>query len=114
MKIYNKYLNISTEDVSKQTDINILYQWLLDIQDNLISMDITIEKAGELDNEWIQRVKSARRLQGQLKQRIQFKINELKKEPSFAEIFMEQSRLLLDEVTFELILNKTKSYGNTD
>lgn len=86
MIIRNKYLNITNEDVQKQTDLNTLNQWLLDIDENIVTMDITINRAKSKafqqqifsDPKWFERITTARRLQGLLKNQILNRIREIK------------------------------------
>ena len=82
MVIRNKYLNISNEDVKEETNINTLHKWLIDIDENIAAMDIIIAKEKinpQADFVWLQRVITARRLQGVLKNTIQHRISIIKK-----------------------------------
>lgn len=88
MIIRNKYLNISTDDVSKETDITLLKKWLVDIEENITCMDFAITQAKlrfyetgvRSDDNWFNRIQSASRLQKLLKIQIESRINELTEE----------------------------------
>ena len=83
MNIYNKFLKISTEDVDKGYDIFKLKEWLLKVEENLLTLSIAIERVPD------SRTKSARKLQIILKQQIQSRINYLKTKKSYNEILLD-------------------------
>lgn len=99
MIIRNKYLNITNQDVEKQNDLSILYKWLLDVEENITAMEITINRAKTkahreqifADTNWFNRLTTANRLQKLLKNQIVSKIK-------FLEQLQELNTYVLDIV----------------
>jgi len=83
MTIYNKFLKINTDDVNQEEDIFVLKDWLLKVEENLLTMSIALERMPT--NE----MKSARKLQIILKNQIQNRISVLKNKKSYQEILLE-------------------------
>lgn len=83
MTIYNKFLKINTDDVNREEDIFVLKDWLLKVEENLLTMSIALERMPT--NE----MKSARKLQIILKNQIQNRISVLKNKKSYQEILLE-------------------------
>lgn len=110
MIIRNKYLNISNEDVKKEEDLNTLHKWLIDIDENIASMDIIIAKEKinpEGDFKWLQRVITARRLQGVLKNTIQHRISIIKKnQRPISEYIIDTIRQNYSDSDWEIIVKK--------
>lgn len=77
MIIRNKYLNISSEDVNSEVDIFKLKTWLLEIEENIMTLGIALERSSQ-DTQWTQRTKTARKYQVILKGQIQNRLSFLK------------------------------------
>jgi hypothetical protein len=107
MIIHNKYLNISNEDVNKEEDISLLYKWLLEIEENIVIMDITIRKNSGVGGEWFERLTRARKLQGILKNQIQHRISEVKKKQRpLSEFIIDIIKDNYSDSDWELIIKK--------
>lgn len=85
MIIRNKYLNISSRDILNETDLIKLKQWLLDIEENILCMDMAITQAKlkayeekvYSDQTWFNKITTACRLQKLLKIQLESHIFEL-------------------------------------
>ena len=113
MIIYNKYLDISTEDVDKEVDIFKLKGWLLNIEENIMTLGITLQRTEKIqDLTWLNKIKTARKFQIILKGQIQNRINFLSSKKSYSQVLVE---LLKEKVTseeFTKIEQKAKSIIN--
>lgn len=103
MNIYNKFLNISTEDVNREVDIFKLRDWLIKVEENIMSLSISIERIPDF------RTKSAKKLQLVLKSQIQLRIAYLKSKRSYQEILLE---LLKQEVPSSRLIELEKQTKN--
>ncbi len=89
MNIHNKYLNISTEDINKETDIFKLKEWLLDIEENIMTLGIALERLSSVqDQKWQHKSKTARKYQIILKGQIQNRLSFLKSRKSYEQILI--------------------------
>lgn len=85
MIIRNKYLNISSKDILNEKDLTKLKQYLVDIEENILCMDMSITQAKlnlyengiRADQEWFNKITTASRLQKILKIQIENRISEL-------------------------------------
>ena len=115
MIIINKYLNISTEDVNKETDIFVLKQWLLEIEENIITMGIAIERTPDIDEnqQWLNKIKSAKKLQSVLKQQVIYRISLLKNKRTYQDVLISLLKEEISEERFIELSNlaKTQQYG---
>ena len=90
MIIFNRNLGISSEDVARCNDLQLLKEWQLGIEEDLVAMILQINKAKSdafftgqyADPNWFRAVESARKLQGLLKQQITHRIAFLKQNHS--------------------------------
>lgn len=113
MNIHNKYLNISTEDINKETDIFKLKEWLLDIEENIMTLGIALERLSSVqDQKWQHKSKTARKYQIILKGQIQNRISYLKSQTPYEQVLID---LLKERVSLEdwlLIETKAKQLIN--
>lgn len=85
MIIRNKYLNISSKDILNEKDLTKLKQYLIDIEENILCMDMSITQAKlnlyengiRADQEWFNKITTACRLQKILKIQLESHINSL-------------------------------------
>ncbi len=85
MVIRNKYLKISNEDIRIERDSLKLRQWLIDIEENILCMDVAIDQAkytafstgNYADRDWFTKITTASRLQKILKLEIEKRLEEL-------------------------------------
>ena len=85
MIIRNKYLNISSKDILNEKDLTKLKQYLLDIEENILCMVMSITQAKlnlyengiRADQEWFNKITTACRLQKILKIQLENHINSL-------------------------------------
>lgn len=97
MIIRNKYLNISSEDVNSEVDIFKLKTWLLEIEENIMTLGITLERSSQ-DSTWVQKTKMARKYQIILKGQIQNRISYLKSQTPYEQILID---LLKEKISLE-------------
>ena len=111
MIIRNKYLNIYSEDVNSEIDIFKLKTWLLEIEENIMTLGITLERSSQ-DTKWVQKTKTARKYQIILKGQIQNIISYLKSQTPYEQVLID---LLKEKVSLEdwlLIETKAKQLIN--
>ena len=85
MIIRNKYLNISSKDILNEKDLTKLKQYLVDIEENILCMVMSITQAKlnlyengiRADQEWFNKITTACRLQKILKIQLENHINSL-------------------------------------
>lgn len=102
MTIYNKFLKINTDDVNREEDIFVLKDWLLKVEENLLTMSIALERMPT--NE----MKSARKLQIILKNQIQNRISILKNKKSYQEILLELLKENINPTDLIILEEKAK------
>lgn len=117
--IEKQELVITYADVDKCSDIDVLLKWKLDVDDHnshaerqITRAKASLQSEGEYaDPEWFSRVTYYKRRLGQLSQRIQNRIRELRPKAPNAGIqnhFMDVARLYLSPDMFKTILDQAK------
>lgn len=112
--IVNKTLGFSSKDVAECSDQETLKRWLIAVEEDITKIEISVGKAtaheeatGEKPNpEWLERATTARRLQNMLKLRIQNRLSEVSiliPQATYANVFMDVAREMLDNTTFQKI-----------
>lgn len=113
MIISNKYLGISTEDVNAQKDLTILYMWLDGVQENITSMNLTLQSVKK-GSDYHKKISNARSLQGLLKQQIQSRINVVKSERPLSEYIVDIIKEELSNEDWITLLKKATKLKKED
>ena len=101
---------LTVEKILACDDINQLKEWLNELDESIIAVELQLNKAiysdTYSDREWFGRAKSARRVYGFLKNQCQSRLSEFKekKPSSFDKIVVDVCKEVLDERQFQEII----------